>query len=134
MDNNKRRIPAPAVGGSSLLVIFAALCLTIFALMGLSTVQADSRLADTATQAVSDYYRANRQAHEILSQLRSGAPVEGVTVSGNTCSYQCPISETQALFVTVELDGSSYSITRWQSGSTAEWTPDDTLAVWDGTF
>lgn len=31
---------APVIGGSSLLVIFAVLCLTVFALLGLSTAQA----------------------------------------------------------------------------------------------
>lgn len=36
--------PPAAVGGSSLLVIFAVLCLTVFALLTLSTAAADSRI------------------------------------------------------------------------------------------
>ena len=47
----KQSFPIPAVGGSSLLVIFAVLCLTVFALLGLSTVQADIRLADASARA-----------------------------------------------------------------------------------
>ena len=38
--NKKERFSPPAVGGVSLLVVFAVLCLTIFALLGLATVQA----------------------------------------------------------------------------------------------
>ena len=41
--NKERRMRIPLVGGSSLLVIFAVLCLTVFALLGLSAVQAGGR-------------------------------------------------------------------------------------------
>ena len=44
MDERRDSFP-PAVGGSSLLVIFAVLCLTVFALLTLSTAAADSRLS-----------------------------------------------------------------------------------------
>ena len=40
----------PALGGASLLVIFAVLALTVFALLSLSTVRADVRLGDATTR------------------------------------------------------------------------------------
>ena len=46
--NDKQKVTLPAIGGSSLLVIFAVLCLTVFALLSLSTVQADNRLSDAS--------------------------------------------------------------------------------------
>ena len=46
--NTNRRFTPPMVGGSSLLVIFAVLCLTIFTLLTLSTVQADTRLSEAS--------------------------------------------------------------------------------------
>ena len=58
MDEKRRFLPA-AVGGSSLLVIFAVLCLTVFALLALSTVQADGRLSQKTAQAVAEYYDAD---------------------------------------------------------------------------
>ena len=61
----------PAVGGISLLVVFAVLCLTVFALLSLSTVRADARLSEASAQAVADYYAADCQAQEILAQLRA---------------------------------------------------------------
>ena len=53
---DEKRFSAPIVGGSSLLVIFAVLCLTVFALLGLSTVQAGGRLSEASAEAVSAYY------------------------------------------------------------------------------
>lgn len=130
--DKKERVSVPAIGGSSLLVIFAVLCLTIFALLCLSTVQANARLSDASAKAVSGYYQADARAETILAQLRSGQMPEGVTCTDGIYSYSCPISETQALAVEVALDGSAYTILRWQAVSTAEWNPDDSLSVWDG--
>ena len=64
MSNQNSREQAPIVGGSSLVVIFAVLCLTVFALLGLSTVRADKRLADINVKAVTDYYSAEFEAEE----------------------------------------------------------------------
>ncbi len=122
----------PVVGGSSLLVIFAVLCLTVFALLSLSSVQANGRLGDAAAQAVTDYYRADAQAESILAQLRQGLLPDGVTVEGAVYSYSCPISETQDLTVAVYLTATDYTILRWQSVSTAQWQPDGGARVWDG--
>ena len=130
---NERRSSLPAVGGSSLLVIFAVLCLTVFALLGLSSVQASGRLSDASAQAVSGYYTADCQAEAILSRLRAGELPEGVTVSDGLYTYQCPISDTQTLAVEVRLDGADWTVLRWQAVSIAAWESDDTLSVWDGT-
>ena len=123
----------PAVGGTSLLVIFAVLCLTVFALLSLSTVRADERLSKASAKAVSDYYAADAQAEELLAQLRAGKVPEGVTVRGMLYSYSCPISDTQNLSVEVRFDGTHYSVLRWQTESCREEEIDDRLPVWDGS-
>lgn len=143
MGNEKRFLP-PAVGGSSLLTVFAVLCLTVFALLALATVRADARLADASVQAVEGYYEADRAAQEILACLRSGAPLpEGCAVQtatesdykGTLFSYICPISDTQQLEVevVVEEDG-GYTVLRWQARPTGEWEGDDSLNLWDGVL
>ena len=119
--DKRRSFQAPVVGGSSLLVIFAVLCLTVFALLSLSTVQADSRLSDASAAAVSEYYEADCQAEEILAELRSGQIPEGVSVKVDTYSYTCPISETQELQVEVRIQENGWEILRWQAVSTAQW-------------
>ena len=130
----------PAVGGVSLLVVFAVLCLTVFALLSLTTVRADVRLADASAQAVSDYYAAVCQAQEILARLRAGETPDGVTWSspmegGETeYSYTVSISNTQELQVEVLVwpDG-RWSVQRWQAAAAGGWEIDEGLEVWDGT-
>ncbi len=130
--NRDRTSAPPLVGASSLLVIFAVLCLTVFALLSISTVRADQRLSEQSAASVEGYYRADRQAEEILAQLRAGERPEGVTEHNGIYTYACTISDTQSLVVEAAVDGSSYTILRWQAVSTAEWQADETLRVWDG--
>lgn len=127
---NKRS--APAVGASSLLVIFAVLCLTVFALLSLSTVQAGKRLSDAAADSVLSFYAADTRAEEIFAALRGGELPEGVTVSDELYSYTCPISDTQELRVVLSCGGGEWTVLRWQTVSTTRWTADDSLDVWDG--
>lgn len=120
----------PIIGGSSLLVTFAVLCLTVFALLSFSTVRADQRLADANVQAVSDYYRADCQAEEILARLRSGQIPPGVRQESGLYCYECTISPTQSLQVTVR--SSDWQILRWQAVPTTQWEPDESLDLWTG--
>lgn len=135
----REKFSPPMVGGSSLLVVFAVLCLTVFALLSLSTVQADRRLADASVETVSAYYAADCQAQEILARLRSGEVPEGVTVvedlgTATYAYYSCPMTETQSLEVEVRLDGTSYQILSWQTVATGEWELDESMNLWDGSF
>lgn len=122
----------PAVGISSLLVIFAVLCLTVFALLSVSTVNAHRRLAESSRSAVEGYYQADCAAEEILAQLRSGKIPDDVHRDGDVYSYSCTISDTQELAVCVQLNGSGFKILRWQAISTTDWEAEDRLPVWDG--
>jgi len=127
------RMSTPIVGSSSLLVIFAVLCLTVFALLGLSTVQAGSRLSQATAQAVSAYYQADCQAEEIFARLRSGEIPADVTKVSNIYSYTCPISDTQQLQVELQKEAEGWTVLRWQAESIADWEASNDLNVWDGT-
>ncbi len=131
----------PALGGSSLLVVFAVLALTIFALLSLSTVQADARLGDAAAGAVSGYYAADCQAQEILARLRAGEKPKDCDLTVKETenpeqmlySYAVPISDTQELQVRLRLGGKdNYTVLRWAAAPVGEWEYDDGLTVWDG--
>lgn len=136
----KEQFSPPALGGSSLLVVFAVLALTVFALLSLSTVRADARLGDAATEAVSGYYAADCQAQEILARLRAGERPKnnavtitpGETEGETVCSYVVPISDTQELQVKLRLRGADYTVLRWSAAPAGEWDYDDGLPVWDG--
>ena len=131
-EKRRETFSPPAVGGVSLLVAFAVLCLTVFALLSLTTVQADARLAEASAPAV-----------EILARLRSGEiPVEVTTHSEDSWhsprmtryTYEVPISDSQELQVEVLLDGEDYEILRWQAQYTGEWETVEGLDLWDGTL
>ncbi len=127
-----RSISLPAIGGSSLLVIFAVLCLTVFAMLSLSAVQAERRMSDASAAAVTAYYEADLEAEQIFARLRAGERVPGVSESDGIYSYSCLISENQTLEVALEKTEKTWIVLRWQviaqSGIADEMTP-----VWDGT-
>ena len=125
-------VPVPAVGANSLLVIFAVLCLTVFTLLSIATVQADRRLGDRAEAAVAGYYQADCQAEAILAQLRAGEIPPNVTYQDGVYAYFCPISQTQALAVRVRITSTAYTVLQWQAISTSQWEADNRLPVWNG--
>ena len=127
----EQRFSAPAVGGSSLLVIFAVLCLTVFALLSLSTVLAQKRMADTSVQAVCDYYEADLQAEKIFARLRAGEQVSHVQIQGDHYSYSCPVTENQVLEVELEKEMDGWHICRWQVIADSQ-PISETLPVWNG--
>ncbi len=127
MKENRR---IPLTGASSLLVIFSVLCLTVFAMLSLSTAKADLRIADASVQAIEDYYQADCMAEQILGQLRQGNCPEGVAQNGEFYAYICPISDTQALSVVVKVTENNYEIQQWKAIVTAEWNPQEYLDVW----
>ncbi len=128
----KQKAGFPPVGISSLLVIFAVLCLTVFALLSVSTVRADRTLSEKTATAVGGYYQADRAAEETLARLRAGERPEDVKERNGVFYYTHPISATQTLVVEVKVEGTEYEILRWQAVSTADWTADDQLPVWSG--
>lgn len=122
----------PAVGGSSLLVIFAVLCLTVFALLSLSSVQAERRLADAAVQSVTDYYEADLLAEQVFARLRMGETVDGVQEKDGIYDFKITISNRQVLTVRLQKTEGRWDVLQWQA-VTVEGEPDDTLDVWKGT-
>lgn len=132
--NEKERFSPPTTGGISLLTMFAVLCLTVFALMSLSTVQANRRMADASSKAVEDYYSADCEAWRVLALLLAGETPEGVTQKNSVYAYTCPISQTQDLEVEVSLDGGGYTILRWQAVPRREESEPGDMGLWDGTL
>lgn len=126
----------PVTGGSSLLVIFSVLCLTIFALLMLQTSQNSLRTAQTSRKAVEAYYEADCRAEEILAEIRMGELPEGVTrektPEGDFYAYSCLVSDTQVLKVEVRLQGKEYEILTWKCISTVEAEEKQMMDLWEG--
>ena len=128
----QRGFSPPPVGGSTLLAVFAVLCLTVFAVLSLSAVRADDRLSRKSADAVTAYYRAEAEAEAVLARLRAGELPEGVAAKDGIYSYQVPVSDIRELQVELRVQGRDYTILRWQTVSTADVEYGGSLAVWDG--
>lgn len=126
------RFSPPAVGGSSLLVIFALLVLSMFALLSLSTVQAEKRLTDASAQSAEAYYLADLRAEDIFARLRSGEIPPEVQESDGIYRYTCPISESQQLIVELACTQGQWNVLRWQAAALAQPETEETLPVWNG--
>lgn len=126
------RISPPAVGGTSLLVIFAVLCLTVFSMLSLSTALAEKRMAEASLESVTAYYEADLQAQRIFARLRNGEQVPGVEIDGNAFAFTCGISKNQRLVIQLQKNGEEWTVQRWQAVA-GEDIQEDALPVWDGT-
>ena len=144
MDEKSARFAMPA-GTTSLIMIFAVLCLTVFAIITLSTAQREMKLAQASAQAVSDYYSADSLAEEMTleigqqlaagnlpSQLGQTTIHSFVDEAGTHLRFLCPIDEAQALDISLFWAGDELSVLRWQVTDTQAWQPDDSIPVWSG--
>ena len=127
----QEKLSVPATGGASLLVIFAVLCLVIFALLSLNTVLAERRISESSAQAAADWYAADLEAQEVFARLRTGERVSGVVQTGQAYSYGVSVSEHQTLLVTLKETDDGWEVLSWyavahpEDGNTA-------LPVWQG--
>ena len=131
MERSDYKPRVPAIGGGALLSIFAILCLVVFAVLDLATLQADRRLFSSLAEGTEQYYVAELEANRILGELRSGSvpdgvvSMDGLAVDEAIYRYAVPVSDTQELecVVTVSSDG-SYGITRWVLQRSGPWEGD----------
>ncbi|MBR2122949.1 MAG: hypothetical protein IJ930_08525 [Lachnospiraceae bacterium] len=140
------------IGVSSLLVIFSVLCLAVFAMLSISTVQTDKMLITRTVETVSARAAADAKAQTALAGLREGlgqaageaAGITDLTQEGSIWHYSCPITENLRLCVSVEIgaaddaagaDGGQrdYRILRWQEEIIKNWVPDEDLDLWQGS-
>ena len=134
MKNKKNiKIGFSTVGGSSILTIFAVLCLVVFALLSLSTAKADSKLSNKSVKAVENYYKADKNAEIILARLRQGNKVDGVEKKGDTYTYKCKIDENQNLHVSVTIKGNKYIVNQWKKVYDGKWEDDKKIEIWEGS-
>ena len=127
----KRENRPAAIGGSALLVIFAVLCLTVLALLSLSTALAEKRIADSSARWVTAYYEADLQAQRMFARLRQDEQVPGVETDGTRYRYSCPISSHQRLEVELSREDGDWKVVSWRTAAQPE-TQSDTLPVWQG--
>ena len=124
------------VGSVSLVLIFSVLCLTIFALLTLSTARSDAALAKRAAQSSKDYYAADTEGQFVCAQLFKALQsderpesVRGtqVTYDDNCAYFSVAAGDDRYIAVTVSYDG---EILQWKEVSGENWTPDENINVY----
>ena len=137
----EKKLPKISIGIVSMTVILCVLCLTVFSVLTLSTALSERKLSEKRAEAVKEYYQAEVFAAELVNGLMTSADAVAfaeenhikVRTEGEPQIFYFgwPIDEGQELSVELLLDD-TWEIIRWQVVSTADWTPDESLRVWDG--
>lgn len=133
---NERKPAFINVGGSSIVMLFSVLCLTVFAVLSLISSNSHARLATRAANSVKAYYEADLRAAEIYDEIRDGnyQNVDEVFEYGESAYYiyDVVIDEIQSIAVIIDKTDGEYKIISWNVYSTADWVADENLNVWDG--
>lgn len=136
MKKEKQPTPIVNVGTSSLLIIFVILSLVVFAALSLSGAKSDYDFSKNLADRKTAYYSACNQAEQIAADidqiLAEGGDLADyrdadLKIEGNTVSYMIPISDSQAVDVVLDIEGSYYKVSKWQVVSTKEWEEDNSL-------
>ena len=143
----KQKTRGIGVGTISLVMIFAVLCLTVFAMLTLSSSNAEKILADRSSAFVKSYYEADSFATKIRAAIfdsyKRGVFPESLDsieidyeLSGDViiASYTCEVNEVQELLVRLKLEGGIDTVLEWKVGYSQNWEFDDSITVWDGDF
>jgi len=132
------------VGSASIVLVFAVLCLTIFALITFVVAGNERALVDAKVSLVSGYYEADALAELVLFDILAADSVpdssHGVNIyTGrdeelgiDTVYFYCDISSIKSLYVNLALRDDSFDILSWSMRDTDEWVFDDSLNVWSG--
>lgn len=137
----EKKKPKISIGITSMTVILCVLCLTVFSVLTLSTALSEQKFSEKKALSTQNYYAAEAEAAAIVNGLqeawKSGEDLRvfsekyGITTEGDTFRFHTSIDAGQELQVELHFsDG--FEIKKWQVVSTADWTPDESLHVWDG--
>lgn len=142
------------VGYVSVMIIFAVICLTIFAVFSFRAASSDDTLNERSGKYLREYYAADIQAKEILAELdecaqyaresesfdrefmNAVADFDDVTISktenGYSADYSVDVNDRQRISVSVEFNSSGYDIVRWQNVSSSNIESEQHANVWTG--
>lgn len=152
--------PGFQVGTSFLLVIFVIICLVLLGVLSLSGALRDKGYSDRVAEKTQLYYEAVSEAQHKLGEIDRAiagldgsyetygmyledvgmiiAKLDGVDVSADgeelLLSYKVPITESQSLFVELEVldpekGEGNVKIAKWQEASEEVWEEEGTLPV-----
>ena len=133
------------VGSASIVLVFAVLCLTVFAIISFSSAIAASTLVEVESALLKSYYEADTLAESIFAEILEAdfipEEIQGVEIisgwdwdlDADTISFSCPVSEKKELYVVIAVSGGFCDILIWRMRDTGVWeTEDEPLNLWPG--
>lgn len=130
------------IGSVSLILIFCVLCLTVFALLTLSSARSEYGLAEKLAQSTERFYDADKRAALALAEAEASlsageAPSEaqGLELACREkgeafeISFFSPIDENRSISVLALYRDGKTEILEWREINTGAWTPDEDLDV-----
>ena len=146
--DNRSSVKGLNIGITSIAVIFVVICMTIFAVLSLSTASQERELANKYAASVSDYWAADTQCTDIANEFgalwESGADLDGILAlaqehgadvwddgSAYVVTYYTPINDNSSIIVTLSM-GSEFTVTGWQQVYTGNWEVNDNKNVFQG--
>jgi len=141
----KQNIRGVGIGTPSLVMILAVLCLTVFAVLTLSTANVESALVERRAAFVAGYYEADTKATIIRAQILENAGnglfpdmIDGVDVAyedspdGILVTYTIEVNDVLDLFVKLRIFDHRDVVLEWRTVYSQDWEADDSIEVWDG--
>lgn len=142
MKQNERKSSGINIGSASIIMVFAVLCLTVFAVLTFITANNEYKLADKSATAIKTYYEADTRAVITEGKIResiakgNNAEIEGVTVKteadGRHYTYAQTMDENQEIQVELLYTDGELKTLKWELVNVAEWSPDAGIKLWDG--
>lgn len=141
------------IGGSSLIMVFSVLCLTIFAVLTFLTANSEYKLANKSAQIIKNYYYADTLAVEKEAEIRmiidrcdsipeiadevmfSGLGVMAEEEDGGCRFTYAQMSDSnQEIQVQLFYDGTELKTEKWMLVNMGEWGTDSGQEIWEGDF
>ena len=130
------------IGSSTLIMIFALLCLVVFSLLAYKTALNEKNLALKVSNETKAYYEADYKATEIKNKIENNiangksiasfADYEKNINGSNYIGYSVKIDENKKLVVELKRSGSNLKIVKWAEVNEASEDYNNKLDVWGG--
>jgi hypothetical protein len=134
------------IGSASIVLVFAVLCLTVFAIISYTSAIADKALVNVEAKLVQGYYEADLMAELILVELLEADFIPDTVhdvdiiygwdwdLGIDTLSFTYPITDEMDLHVVLAMYDETMDIITWRMRSTDGWERDESFTLFDGDF
>jgi len=141
MEQNERKSSGINIGSASIIMVFAVLCLTVFAVLTFITANNEYKLAEKSADSIRTYYEADTKAVITEGKIRESIAngdedIAGVIVTtesdGRHYEYAETVDDNQIIEVELLYADGELKTLKWELKSIATWSPDNGIKLWDG--